>query len=56
MEKTNAIPVKLRGLSRDEARNALCSISLVNLTWRQGREAFRQIIDIIEQVRERYER
>jgi hypothetical protein len=56
MEKTDDMPVTLKGLSRDEALDALCDIPLVDLTWKQGKEAFRQIINIVEQVRERYEK
>jgi hypothetical protein len=55
IDKTDDLPFKLSGLSRDEALDALCNIPLVDLTWKQGKEAFKQIIDIIEQVRKRYE-
>jgi hypothetical protein len=55
-EKTDDMPIKLRGLSRNEALDALCDIPLVDLTWKQGKEAFRQIVNIVERVRERYKR
>lgn len=56
MDKTDDPPFEPSGLSRNEALDALCDIPLVDLTWKQGKEAFRQIVDIIELVRERYER
>lgn len=55
-KKTDDMPIKSKGFSRDEALDALCDIQLVDLTWKQGKETFRKIVNIIEQVRERYER
>lgn len=55
-EKTDDMPIELKGLSRDEALDALCNIPLVDLSWVGGKNAFKKIVDIIERVRERYER
>jgi hypothetical protein len=55
-EKTDDMPVKLRGFSKNEALDALYDLKLADLTWRQATEAFIKITDIIEQVCKRYQR
>jgi hypothetical protein len=56
MEKTDDMPIKLEGLSKDEALDALCDIRLADLTWKESVKAFKQIVDIVVQVHERYKR
>jgi hypothetical protein len=56
MEKTDDMPITLKGLSGDEALDALCDIQLVNLTYVEGKEAFRKIVHILHQVCKRYKR
>jgi hypothetical protein len=56
MDKTDDMPIKLQGLSKDEALDVLCDIRLIDLTWKESVEAFKQIVNIVVQVHERYKR
>jgi hypothetical protein len=50
-EKTDDMPVKLQGLSRDEALTAVADLRLVDLTRKQSQDTRQAIANIIIQVR-----
>lgn len=50
LDKTDDTPTKPQGLCREDALDSLCNVKLVGLTEKQGREAFKKIVDIISDV------